>query len=268
VATKRTISPLAQLINQMQGKLGSVSGYDPQLAASIQQALYQKSDLDRGHSSATNEAKIGYDELAQALQEQKVRGYETNEGNFSGNGLLRSGIFATEQGKVGEEYQKGIVGAAQRRQQMIQQATDARLSGYNQISSMLAGAQGSAAQRAADAAKQREMQAIQTQQQQALLGIQKQGLAQQQSLAEQQLQLYREQMARTGTGQSIPAPRPTATASRGPGSTTQASIDKLSLGSTMAGASGTYGQPTRTITRTGDKVTADSLRRRLGLPTP
>lgn len=207
MATKRTISPLAQYIAQLQGGLGKNMGYDAQLAAAIQGAQLGKSDLDRAFGAATGEAKTAYEEMARQLQEQKVEGYEANEGQFSGNGLLRSGIFAGAQGEVGERYQEGITNAVKRRVGTVQGATDARLSGYNQIQAGLAGAQGAASARGAEAARQREMQRIQQQQQQSLLDIQRQGIAQQTSVANQQLQLYRDQIRRTGTGSTMPQQR-------------------------------------------------------------
>lgn len=200
---ERTISPLAQLLAQLQGQMGSVSNFDPLYAAAIKRALLSKSDLDRGYSTAAEEAKIGFDEARQMLQQQKVLGYENNEGNFSGNGLLRSGIFASEQGKVGENFQKGLTSAAQRRTSTINSAADARLSGYNQIQAGLEDAQAGSAVRASEAARQAELQKIATDQQNALLNIQRQGISQQQATAQQQLDLYRRQMQSTGTGSTV-----------------------------------------------------------------
>lgn len=199
---QRVISPLAQLIWQIQSHNGSVSAFDPQLAAAVKQALLGKSDLDRAFQTATGEAKIGFDEARQQLQKQKIESYANNDQYFSGNGLLRSGIYANQQGKVGTAYQDGLTQAAQRRQQMIGQATDARLSGYNQLQGMLEGAQGDSARRAQQDAQEAAQRAIQAQQAQQMAAIQQQALASQQSIAQQQLDFYRNAIAQSGTGSS------------------------------------------------------------------
>jgi hypothetical protein len=191
-------SNLANYILKLQGRLGGVGGYDSSLAAAIQRALYNKSDLDRSYQSTVDEAGISYDEAARSLLDQREDAYADNDGAFSSNGLLRSGIYAKAQGDVGEAYQQSITAAAKQRMAALRNAEDSRLSAYNSIIGDLGFAESDATNRAAEAAKQRELQQIQTQQANALLDIQRQSAANQQSLAQQQLNLYRNSLNKAG----------------------------------------------------------------------
>ncbi len=191
-------SDLANYILKLQGQLGGVGGYDSSLAAAIQRALYNKSDLDRSYQSTVDEAGISYDEAARSLLDQREDAYADNDGAFSSNGLLRSGIYAKAQGDVGEAYQQSITAAAKQRMAALRSAEDGRLSAYNSLIGDLGFAESDATNRAAEAAKQREMQRIQTQQANALLAIQRQGVANQKSIAQQQLDLYRNSLNKAG----------------------------------------------------------------------
>lgn len=249
----RTISPLDALIAKMQGGNGATGHYDPGLAAAIQAAVLGKADIERAFGQTTEEAKIGFDEMRQQLQKQKVEGYENNEGNFSGNGLLRSGIFATEQGKVGTQFQEGLTAAAARRQAMIQNATNQRLSGLNQLQAGLAGAQASATERAQANAQAAAAQRLATQQAQQLAAIQQSGIANQQNIAQQQLELYRQQMG--STGQSG------AKTMAGPSMIDKMRENQARMSPWLGGGGGN-----KSTLRQGPPSKSPAINRRLGLP--
>lgn len=202
-------NPLQTLAAKIAGNNGRSSSYDPILAAATRRSQAAISDIQRQFHTGSEEAKIGYDEERQGLQEQKIANYEQNTGNFAGRGLLRSGIFAMEQGKVGKNFQSGLTAAAERRQRTIQGLTNARLSGLNNIQSALEEAQGAAAERANQAAAREAQQAMATQQAQQLLAIQQQSMNDQRAIAQQQLAMYRSQMGSGGSsgggGYGMPA---------------------------------------------------------------
>ncbi len=199
MATQRVISPLAQLINRMRGANGSNGRYDGQLGAAIQQAMYGKADMDRLYESTAQEAKIGFDEQRQQLQKAKVQGYGQNEEQFSANGLLHSGIFGMEQGKVAEQFQEGLTAAAARRQAAVQNAANQRLSGYNTLQGGLHSAEADASERAQERARQAAAQRLATQQAQQMQRIQAQGIADAKANAAAQLAFFQSSMGGGGS---------------------------------------------------------------------
>lgn len=175
--------PVTNLINKIYAEQGKSKYFDAALGAAIENARYRLADLNRSYGSGVNEARIGYDEAARNLLKQRDEAYDQNSGQFAGQGILRSGIFATEQGKVGEAYQRSLTDAAQRRTQALQNLANSRLSGYNSIQGGLRTAQGAAITRAEQKRQQQAQQRIQAEYQ-----------AQQNRLAMQALQMQQQQM--------------------------------------------------------------------------
>jgi len=184
------VNPVEALINRIAREQGKSGYFDPRLGAAIESARLGLADINRSYGRGTEEARIGYDEASRDLLKQRDETYEQNRGQFAGQGLIHSGIFATEQGKVGEAYQRGLTQAGQRRTSLLQDLANNRLSGYNELQRMLRGEQAGSAERAAqrrrDEAQRRIEAAYRAEQQrmaQAALAVQKQQLMQQRALA-------------------------------------------------------------------------------------
>lgn len=171
---------IEDLINQIYAEQGGTSYFDAMLGAAIEQARLNVADIDRSYGRGIEESNILYDESARNLLKQRDDTYEQNRGQFAGQGILRSGIFANEQGRVGEAYQRDLTSAAQRRTSSQADLTNQRLSGYNQIQGGLRGAQAEAANRyqqqiQADAQRRLEAQFQAQQAQQAAAAARRSG---------------------------------------------------------------------------------------------
>lgn len=186
-------NPIEDLINRIMGEQGQNDYFDAILAGAIDQARLNVADIDRSYGRGTEEAKIMYDEASRNLLRERDEGYDLNSGNFAGRGLLRSGIFATEQGKIGDAYQRGLTSAAQRRTSTLADLANQQLSGYNSVQGFLRGHQGEAISRA-DARRAAEAErALQAQ-------YREQEMAMQQRAMEQQMAIARQQLALAGRG--------------------------------------------------------------------
>lgn len=184
------VNPVEALINKIYAEQGKNNYFDAGLGAAIENARLGLADINRSYGRGTEEARISYDEAARNLLRQRDESYENNRGQFAGQGILRSGIFATEQGRVGEAYQRDLTGAAQRRTSMLENLANQRLSGYNELQRMLRGEQAGAVSRAEakrQAEAQRRMEAYYREQQAAMqrqaMEVQRQQLLQQKALA-------------------------------------------------------------------------------------
>lgn len=180
-------NPIEDLINRIMAEQGGNDYFDSQLAAAIDQSRLNVADINRTYGRGTEEAQIAYDEMARNLLRSRDEGYEANSGNFAGRGLLRSGIFATEQGKIGEAYQRDLTSAAQRRTSTLENLANQQLSGYNQIQGYLRGEQGGAIGRADERRASEAQRALESRYQQQQLEMQQQAMAQQAALMRQQL---------------------------------------------------------------------------------
>lgn len=183
------VNPVEALINKIYAEQGKNNYFDANLGAAIENARLGLADINRSYGRGTEETRIAYDEAARNLLRQRDDQYEHNRGQFAGQGILRSGIFAGEQGKVGEAYQRDLTGAAQRRTSGLENLANQRLSGYNELQRMLRGEQAGAVSRA-DAKRREEAQRRleahyrqqQTAMQQEAMRVQKQQMEQQRAL--------------------------------------------------------------------------------------
>lgn len=184
------VNPVEALINKIYAEGSKQKYFDPSLAAAVNNARLGLADINRSYGRGVEEAGIGYDETARQLLKSRDENLKNNTGQFAGQGILKSGIFATEQGKVGENYQQGVTQAAQRKTSALQELANSRLAGYNELQRMLRTEQGSALNRAAAKRQEeanRKLEAyyrgVQQQMAQQALAVQKQQLAQQKALA-------------------------------------------------------------------------------------
>lgn len=183
------VNPVEALINKIYAEQGKNQYFDAGLGAAIENARLGLADINRSYGRGNEEARIAYDEAARNLLRMRDESYQTNRDQFAGQGILRSGIFATEQGKVGESYQRDLTGAAQRRTSALEDLSNQRLTGYNEIQRMLRGEQASAVTRA-DQKRREEAQrrleahyrAEQTRMQQEAMRIQRQHMERQRAM--------------------------------------------------------------------------------------
>lgn len=188
------------LINSIYAAQGKNKYFDSSLGNTIASSRRAMGDLNKRYTRGTEEARVGYDETARDLLQARDRQYEQNTGQMAGQGILRSGIYATEQGRIGEGYQRDLTSAAQRRQQQLQALAEDRNSGFDTIIEGLRGANTAAVQRAA-AKRQQEAQAkiaAEFARRQAFLSIAAQN--QQAALLRQQLALARRPVPVGGGG--------------------------------------------------------------------
>lgn len=187
----RVTDRVTDLINSIYKAQGSNKYFDASLANTIAAGRRSLGDLNKRYTRGTEEARVGYDETARDLLQARDRQYEQNTGQFAGQGILRSGIFATEQGRVGEGYQRDLTSAAQRRQQALQALAEDRTSGVDTIVEGIRGANASAMARAAQRRQEAAQAKIEAEyrQRQAFLSIAAQ--QQQAALLRQQLALAR-----------------------------------------------------------------------------
>lgn len=191
-------SPVEDLINRIYSEQGGNNYFDALLGSAIEQARLNLADVERTYGRGTEEAKILYDESSRNLLRERDEGYKDNSDTFAGKGLIRSGIFATEQGKIGDAYQRGLTSAAQRRTSMLENLSNSRLGGYNQIQGYLRGEQGGAVQRSQDRRAEEARLELERQFREQEMTMQQQAMDQQRSIAMQQLQLAQ----RSGGGMS------------------------------------------------------------------
>lgn len=194
------VDPVTALINRIYAGQGRVKNFDPQLAASINTARTNLADINRSYNRGVLEAQVNYDETARNLLKQRDQAYDTNSNQFAGQGILRSGIFATEQGKVGEAYQNDLTGAANAKRAARENLISQRLSGYNQTTAALRNAQAAATARAAERRMKQAQDRIQAefQKRQQFMALVAQN--QQRQLLQQQLALSRQSIGGGGGG--------------------------------------------------------------------
>lgn len=185
------VNPIEELINRIYAEQGSNNYWDAGLGAAVENARLSLADVNRGYGRGVEEAGISYNELARDLLRRRDESLEQNTGQFAGQGILRSGIFAKEQGRVGESYQRGLGDAATRRTSMLADLENNRLSGFNDIQRMLRGEQSNAVARAQQRRAEEAERQMQAQFQAQQLALQQQALENQRSQAEQQLALAR-----------------------------------------------------------------------------
>lgn len=183
------VNPVEALINKIYKEAQGSKYWDSRLGGAVESARLSLSDINRMYNSGVNEANIGYDETSRDLLKNRDDTYRHNTNQFGSQGIIKSGIFAGEQGKVGEQYQKGLTQAAQRRTSAKANLADQRLAGYNEIQRVLRGEQSGAVERAAlkrQQEAQRRLEAHYRKEQQRMaaeaLRIQKQQIAQQKAL--------------------------------------------------------------------------------------
>lgn len=179
-------SSLDTLLEQIR-QLQQGNPYDSGLATALQQAQYQMSDLDRSYTRGVQDVESGHEQTTRQLGKDRDRGWEVNEGKFADSGLLHSGIFAGQQGKVGEAYETGLGSAVQRRLEGLNSMAENKRQGESGIQSMLVGAQSdyTARQEAAARARAEAQAAKEAQDRQNALA--QQAAAQQQALMQQMI---------------------------------------------------------------------------------
>lgn len=143
------MAPVQDWINRIYREQGGKNNYfDAALGSAIEAARTGVADIDRAYTRGAEAVDTQYDEMQRDLLRSRDDTYKQNTGQFAGQGILKSGIFATEQGKVAEAYQRGLTDAAKRRTEGRQSLIDQRLSGYNALVGNLRNARSGAISRA------------------------------------------------------------------------------------------------------------------------
>jgi hypothetical protein len=187
-------------INSIYASAGKNKYYNPQLGNALTSARRGLANLNQRYRTGENEARVGYDETSRDLLQARDRQYEQNTGQFAGQGILRSGIFATEQGRVAEGYQRDLTAAAQRRQQALQALAEDRNAGIDSLMEGLRSANAGAAAAERERRQQAAAQKLEEEfrRRQAFMAVVAQN--QQKAILQQQLALARRPIPVGGGG--------------------------------------------------------------------
>lgn len=145
-------SSLEELLSQIQ-KLQQGAPYDAGLATALQNAQYQMSDLDRSYTMGRSDVEKGYESGVRDLGLQRETNVKNTMGTYADRGTLHSGIHATAQGEVEQDYQRGLTGAVERKLGGFRSLDEARRQEESGIQGMLVGAQQDYTGRQAQAAQ-------------------------------------------------------------------------------------------------------------------
>jgi hypothetical protein len=196
--------PLAKYLRDMQAQNGRWGTYDPTLASIIGQAQSGLASTNAQYARGVNSTKINYGRQKQRLAKVKDETLGANTNQFADQGILRSGIFATEQGQVGTAYQEDLTDLTADRTSKLTSLSDAKLAEQQRLRGMVSTGVADATRRQEDQRRQAAQEAAEAAHQQKMLELQRQQMEAQKAAAAAQLNAFRGSMG--PTGQAFPQP--------------------------------------------------------------
>lgn len=141
-------------------------GFNPAYAARMRQLQQQRAGLNSQMELGERRLGENYAFNMDALQRALDRNLEGNEQNMADQGILRSGINVRQQGRIGEDHQRGVselaMQVARQREDMQRAYASSEQDIFNQIEQLeFQRAQEEAQQRREEEMRNAEMEAMQ-----------------------------------------------------------------------------------------------------------
>lgn len=191
-------TPLSKYLRDMQAQNGRWGHYDPTLASLIGQAQSGLASTNAQYSRGVNSTKIQYGRDKQRLAKVKDETLDSNANQMADQGILRSGIFATEQGKIGTAYQEDLTDLTANRTRTLSSLSDAKLAEQQRLRGMVSSGVAESSRRQEERQRAAAQEAAAAAHQQKMLELQRQQIEAQKAAAAAQLNAFRGGMGPTG----------------------------------------------------------------------